>query len=170
MPQFGLHPCPDDNAFRAAIRGKSALECHIGALAQGGIGLCKHPLCLFNGKRFPCQGGFLRLKRKRLDEPDIRWDEVPRFQDDDIPGHEGLGGDRAYRTVAQDGGDGRRHFFQSVHRCFCPSLLDEAQHGIEQYDEQNDQRIGQVADEAGYQRGDKQDEHHEVGKLLQENL
>ena len=147
--------------------GCGALESHVDAVAQGtgvlsgqGVGLLGH------GDRFAREGRFVHLQLRDLDQAQVGRNLVARLQQHDVAGYQHAGGHHLYFAAAQHGGMGRRQLAQRGHGLVCPPGLHEADDGVEHYDDQDDQRVGEVADHAGDHGCAQQHQHHEVLELV----
>ncbi|OPY85109.1 MAG: hypothetical protein A4E72_02030 [Syntrophus sp. PtaU1.Bin208] len=72
-------------------------------------------------------------------------------------------------AVPQNGRRGRRHFLQGLHGLFRPVFLNKTDHGIDDHNHNDGNRIGEISDEAGNNGGGNQDQNHEVPELIQEH-
>ena len=122
------------------------------------------------------KGGLLDLHRGALEHAAVGRDGVARLEHDHVTGHE-LGARQVHElAVAQHLGLRRAHLLQGLESLLAFSLLDHAQHRVDDNDEHDDGDIGKVrlaldhARERADNRGRDQHDDHGVCHLLKEAL
>ena len=70
---------------------------------------------------------------------------------------------------AHDGGRGRGHRLERRHRALGPEFLGKAERGVQQDDRDDDDRVGEIADQAGHDGRADQDQDHQVRQLRPEH-
>ena len=101
-------------------------------------------------------------------EARVRRYPVPCLQQHDVAGHELARWDARLRAISQDPDRGRQHLPERPEGVAGAVFLHEAQHGAEQYDHRDDDRVDDLAQERGQQRRYEQDDDERVLELGQE--
>ena len=122
------------------------------------------------------QCGLFNLHRGALEDAAVGRDGVARLEHDHVAGHE-LGARQVHElAVAQHLGLRRAHLLQGLEGLLAFSLLDHAQHRVDDNDEHDDGDIGKVrlaldhARERADDGGNDQHDDHGVSHLLKEAL
>ena len=110
-----------------------------------------------------------------LDDAAVGGHGVARFQQDDVAGHDLGGVQRLGLAVAQNLAGGGGHGLQRFDGGFGLALLEDAEDGVEQHDDEDDDDLGHAlaADDAGHGRNGgraQQQDQHRVLELVQETL
>ena len=153
------------------MRGGGALESHVSAVAE-----CAHVL---RGERLGLLGHrdglarksrFIHLQLRDFDQPQVGGNLVAGLQQHDVAGHQHGGGYHLHRPAAQHGGVGRGQLAQRRHGLVRTPCLHKADHGIEHHDDEDDQRVGDLAHQPRDDGGTQQHQHHEVLELVGQQM
>ena len=125
-----------------------------------GFGLLGH------GHGFACEGRFIHLQLRNLDQPQVGRDLVARLQQHDVAGHQLSSGQDLHHAAAQHGGVCRRQLAQRSHGLVGAPGLHKADDGVEHYDDEDHQRVGDFAHQPRYDGRAQQHQHHEVLELV----
>ena len=171
LAQLGVHAGGHHQAACPAMRGRGALEGHVGAVAQrahilGGQGL----RLLGYGDGLAREGRFIHLQLRNLDQPQVGRNLVARLQQHDVARHQRRGGHHLHGSAAQHRGVRRRQLAQRRHGLVGAPGLNKADDGIEHHDHQDDQRVGDLPHQARDDGRTQQHQHHEVLELVGQQM
>ena len=128
---------------------------------------------LLGGEGFPCEGGFLGFQLHRAEQAQIRRDQVPRLEDDNVPGHQLPALHPLAFALPQHLGVGGGKLFQGLDGFVRPALLHGADDGVDHHNGQNDEgvHILPIPPDPGHPKGNccrrQQNEHHQILELAQ---
>ena len=180
LTHLGVHTGTDYDGAATAVHPGGAPVAHVLAVAErhvvGAGGELDHVGMLLDGHGLAGKGGLLDLHRGALEHAAVGRDGVARLEHDHVTGHE-LGARQVHElAVAQHLGLRRAHLLQGLESLLAFSLLDHAQHRVDDNDEHDDGDIGKVrlaldqARERADDGGNDQHDDHGVGHLLKEAL
>ena len=180
LAHLGVHTGADHDGATAAVYHGGTHVAHVLAVAErhvvGAGGELNDVGMLLDGHGLAGKGGLLDLHRGALEHTAVGRDGVARLEHDHIAGHE-LGARQVHElAVAQHLGLRRAHLLQGLEGLLAFSLLDHAQHRVDDNDEHDDGDIGKVrlaldhARERADDGGNDQHDDHGVGHLLKEAL
>ena len=180
LTHLGVHTGTDYDGAATAVHHGGAHVAHVLAVAErhvvGAGGELDHVGMLLDGHGLAGKGGLLDLHRGALEHAAVGRDGVARLEHDHVTGHE-LGARQVHElAVAQHLGLRRAHLLQGLESLLAFSLLDHAQHRVDDNDEHDDGDIGKVrlaldhARERADDGGNDQHDDHGVGHLLKEAL
>ena len=180
LTHLGVHAGADHDGAAAAVYHGGTHVAHVLAVAErhvvGAGGELNDVGMLLDGHGLAGKGGLLDLHRGALEHAAVGRDGVARLEHDHVTGHE-LGARQVHElAVAQHLGLRRAHLLQGLEGLLAFSLLDHAQHRVDDNDEHDDGDIGKVrlaldhARERADDGGNDQHDDHGVGHLLKEAL
>ncbi len=165
--ELGLPARGHDHARAAAVGNQGAGVGHRGAIAQrGACGNRPGPLVDRLGLAGQCR--LLQQEAARADQAKVRRHLVARLQDDDVAGHQLLGGDPGPLPLPQHERLGREHLADRIQCPLGPALLDEAHDRIDQNDAQDHRGVDPFAEPRGDQGRAEQHVDQDVVKLGEE--
>ena len=177
LAHFGVHTGRGNDGKCGTVGDGAAGEDHVGTVTDGSVFRYDHIRILFGGNGFAGQSGFLALEADAADEPRIGRDKVARLQPDNIAGNQLRGFDDFFLTVADDAGMGCGQTFERIQRLFGLAFLHHAHDGVEDHDQQDQQRLKEllrVALHTGNDKGDRsggqQNQDHYILELIQKTL
>ncbi len=129
-----------DDGPAGALRNGSAVEDHVGAVAQR-LGLGQRIGLFANRHGFAGQRGFGDAQRRRLKQTAVGGDGIAFSQHDHIARHHIHGVDAHNGTVSQHAGLRGRHLAQRVNGLLRFGLLNIAKHGIQNQNEHDDDGV-----------------------------
>ena len=150
------HARAGDDAFAAAIRHHRAHVGRVLAVAQRRFFLQRHAGFFLDGVRFARQRRFVDLEVDAFDQAQIGGDEVARFEQHHIAGHELASGEFLPVAVADHIGFGRGHLFQRGQGGLGAAFLHHAQHRIQHHNRHDDDGLHPVAQQRGDDAGGDQ--------------
>ena len=136
-----------------------------GVFGEGGVGV------LGDGQGFTGDGGLVRFQASAVQQSGVGRHQVTGFQLDQVTGHQLGGVHAAELVVADDPRLGSAHLPEGVQSSLGAGLLGEGDAGIDQDDDQDDDRVQPVpasAGDEGKSGGGQQNQHHGVFDLVQE--
>ena len=147
-PDLGVHRGCHDNACARALRDRRALEDHVGAVADlrvlvDGVG------GFLDGGGFPGQHGLVDLQIGRLDQPEVRRDDVARLQHDQIARHDIARVDHLVATAPAHAGAHVGDLHQRLHRPRRAQFGEEADGGVDEQKRHDGDTLGQFAEGEG---------------------
>ena len=152
----------------AAGHGR-ALEGHVPLVGQDGVRDRGQGIAgLDGGLGLAGQGRLVDAQCGDVQEPGIRRDDVAGLEQQDVPGDDLRGGDGPRGAITHHPGTRARHLLERSHRPLCTMLLDEPDDPVEDHDREDHDRVLDVPDERGDQRGDEEHHDHRVRELIQE--
>ena len=180
LAHLGVHASADHDGATTAVHNGGAHVAHVLAVAErhvvGARGKLDHVGVLLYGHGLAGECSLFDLHRGALEHAAVSRDGVARLEHDHVAGHE-LGARQVHElAVAQHLGLRRAHLLQGLEGLLAFSLLDHAQHRVDDNDEHDDGDIGKVrlaldhARERADNRGRDQHDDHGVGHLLKEAL
>ena len=180
LAHLGVHAGADHDGATTAVHNGGTHIAHVLAVAErhviGARGELDHVGMLLDGHGLAGKGGLLDLHCGALEHAAVGRDGVARLEHDHVTGHE-LGARQVHElAVAQHLGLRRAHLLQGLESLLAFSLLDHAQHRVDDNDEHDDGDIGKVrlaldhARERADDGGNDQHDDHGVGHLLKETL
>ena len=180
LTHLGVHTGADHDGAAAAVYHGGTHVAHVLAVAErhvvGAGGELDHVGMLLDGHGLAGKGGLLDLHRGALEHAAVGRDGVARLEHDHVTGHE-LGARQVHElAVAQHLGLRRAHLLQGLESLLAFSLLDHAQHRVDDNDEHDDGDVGKVrlaldhARECTDDGGNDQHDDHGIGHLLKEAL
>ena len=180
LTHLGVHAGADHDGAAAAVYHGGTHVAHVLAVAErhviGAGGELDHVGMLLDRHGLAGECSLLDLHRSALEHAAVGRDGVARLEHDHIAGHE-LGARQVHElAVAQHLGLRRAHLLQGLESLLAFSLLDHAQHRVDDNDEHDDGDIGKVrlaldhARERADDGGNDQHDDHGVGHLLKEAL
>ena len=180
LAHLGVHTGTDHDGATATVHHGGTHIAHVLAVAErhvvGARGELNHVGVLLNRHGLASQCSLFDLHRGALEDAAVGRDGVARLEHDHVAGHE-LGARQVHElAVAQHLGLRRAHLLQGFEGLLAFSLLDHAQHRVDDNDEHDDGDIGKVrlaldhARERADDGGNDQHDDHGVGHLLKEAL
>ena len=97
---------------------------------------------------FARQRRFVNTQRMHLQQPEVGRHRIPGLQQHDIPGYKFCRINADRKSVADDLRLQAGHPLQRIQCPLRPVFLIETQEGIEYHDDENDHRIGQIAQQS----------------------
>ena len=175
LTHLRLHTGGGDHSGRRAVGDAAAGKYHVDPVTQGSL-YRDLRLCRFlTGHGLSGEGGLFAFQADRVEQPGIGGDKVPRFQLNDVAGHQLPCFDDLLRPAPDHTGIGRGETFQGLQRTLRLALLHDPHHGVEHHDEQDQGRLKKlpgISLKAGDAERDcrrrQQNENHDVLKLLKE--
>ena len=166
---FGLHPGGTDHGFETTTGDHGIHEHHVVALCQNRR--LRHHIRQFgHGMRFAGQCRFRDFGAVRADYPGIGRNAVAGFEQQDVAGYQIDRLDLLYLTIATHARRRCQHVLQGGQCRFRAMLLKEAEGGIEQHDNADDDGVLEIANRPGEHRGADQDQHQQALELIEELL
>ena len=179
LAHLGVHAGRDDDGTAAAVDHDRAHVAHVLAVAEGDVvrtlGDAQGRDHLVGGHGLAGKGGLLDLEARGLEQAAVGRDGVAGLKQDDVADDELGGGKRDDLAVADDLRHRGGHLLQRGERLLCLGLLHDAEHGVEDDDEHDDDDVGEVglalgdAGRRGDGGGHDQHDDHGVGHLLEES-
>ena len=180
LAHLGVHAGADHDGATAAVHHGGAHVAHVLAVAErhvvGARGKLNHVGMLLDRHGLAGQCGLFDLHRGALEDAAVGRDRVARLEHDHIAGHE-LGARQVHElAVAQHLGLRRAHLLQGLESLLAFSLLDHAQHRVDDNDEHDNGDVGKIGLALDHARkcadngGNDQHDDHGVGHLLKETL
>ena len=180
LAHLGVHAGADHDGAATAVHHGGPHVAHVLAVAErhvvGAYGELDHVGVLLYRHGLAGERGLFDLHRGALEHAAVGRDGVARLEHDHVAGHE-LGARQVHElAVAQHLGLRRAHLLEGLESLLAFSLLDHAQHRVDDNDEHDDGDIGKVrlaldhARERADNRGHDQHDDHRVGHLLKEAL
>ncbi len=120
--------------------------------------------------RFTRQRRFRHSAIHALNQPHIRRRQIPLSQQNNIARHQLTRGNFPHTALAPHTHHRAGQLLQRRHRFFCAILLNEAQHAEHKNDDQNRQRLRQVAQPKREPRRRAQNQNHRLNKLPQQHF
>ena len=121
---------------------------------------------LFHGNRLAREGRLLDFQHGRLGEPHIGRDDAPCLEKHQVPRDDLRARNGRDAAVAKNPGDGGGHLLQGLHGLLGAVLLDDADDGVQDDDDEDGDGVGQLAHEARDDGGGDQDQDHEIPELI----
>ena len=118
--------------------------------------------------RFAGEGGFRHLGGMGGQHARIGRNAVAGLEQQEVAGHEMLRGHERRPGAATHACDGRQHVLQRRQRRLGAMLLEEAECGVEQHHDGDDDRVLEVADRAGQHGCADQHDDEKVPELVEE--
>ena len=135
------------------------------------LGRWRTGVAFFDGGRFAGQCRLVHPQLRHLVQAQVGRHQVAGFEQHHAAGHQVLGLHHLHLPAgAAHGGLRRRQLLQRLQGLVGAPFLPEADGRVEQHDQQDDHRAGQVADQARQHRRRQQHDDHEVAKLVQQAL
>ena len=180
LAHLGVHTGADHDGATTAVHHGGTHVAHVLAVAErhvvGARGELDHVGVLLDRHGLAGECGLLDLHRGALEDAAVGRDGVARLEHDHVAGHE-LGARQMHElAVAQNLGLRCAHLLQRLEGLLAFSLLDHAQHRIDDNDEHDDGDVGKIglaldhARERADNRGRDQHDDHGVCHLLKEPL
>ena len=180
LAHLGIHAGADHDGATAAVHHGGAHVAHVLAVAErhviGARGELDHVGVLLDRHGLAGQCGLFDLHRGALEHAAVGRDGVARLEHDHVAGHE-LGARQVHElAVAQHLGLRRAHLLQGLESLLAFSLLNHAQHRVDDNDEHDDGDVGKIglaldhARERADDGGNDQHDDHGVSHLLKEAL
>ena len=170
LTHFCIHACACDQNNGTAIGHQRAAVDHIHTVAQRQFFLCNGFVALIHVFRFPCQGGFIHLQGIVFQNTAVCRRNVPRFQEQDIPGHQFGCGNFLFFAVSDDSCVRGRHGFQAVQRFLRFEMLGCPQNGIHNQNGNDNNSTFDTAGQGGNDGRNDEDHHQKVCKLFRKHL
>ena len=158
----------NDSGFGAAPEHSSPGIDHI-PLVEIVAALCRIACLLGDRLGFSGENGLVDLQSCRLEQGCVCRHIVTGFQPDAVAADQLPCRKRLPLSVAADGGCGCGETAQGFQCLFCAVLLQKAQNGIEQDNENDGDCIGDLAEKCRDSCGGQQDQHHHIPKLPQKH-
>ena len=173
---LGPHAGRDDHGAATAIGRDRARKQHVAAVAEADIGVDRLRL-LRHRHALAGQGSLVDVEIGAFDDPGVRRNLVPGFDQHDVARHDVVSRDALALAVTNHRrfGSGKRH--QGANRALRPRLLEISEHGVQHDDRQDDDGlVGQRALawilqqplDPRNNRRDEQDDDKEILELLDE--
>ena len=180
LAHLGIHAGTDHDGTAATVHHGGAHVAHVLAVAErhviGAGGELDHVGMLLDRHGLASECSLFDLHRGALEHAAVGRDGVACLEHDHIAGHE-LGARQVHElAVAQNLGLRGAHLLQCLESFLAFSLLDHAQHRVDDNDEHDDGDVGKVrlaldhARECTDDGGNDQHDDHGVGHLLKEAL
>jgi hypothetical protein len=167
--QFGAHPNGHYSAFGRTFDDGCSAEEHTGALGQRGIGFGR--LCAFDhGHRLTGQSSFVDAQVVGLDQPQVRWHDVPALLKDHVAWDQLIDSNLTLLPVATDPDAAFAHLSKRFHGTDRPPLGRKANEPIDQDDCHQSDAFGQFPDRKGQPSGRRKDQKHHALELIQKDL
>src|SRR5674476_72750 len=165
--ELGLHTGCSNDCPPPAVGNHGSLVHHVHPFTQGRIRV-KNPLSILLVRdRLSGERGLICFKRDNLQEPGIGRHPVPFCNENTIPRHK-PGGLNSYAHASPDNlGMRCGHPLQAFQGFFCPVLLDEPYHAVEEDDDEDGNCISPFTKEPGDDRCDDKDQDEQAGELLE---
>ena len=160
----------DDDAFAAAADDDGAREGHVVAIAEGRIRRAHPRRILADGQRFAGQQRLVDVEAVGRKQADIRGHAVAGFKPEDIAGDQLRGIDFVHLFVAEHGGADPQQLLQGTGTLFGAPLLVAADAGVEEKNEGDEDRIGEIAGEERQHGGKQEDVDQRTSELPDEDL
>ena len=180
LAHLGVHAGGGDDHGAAAVGDGGAHVAHVLAVAQGHVGRVLEVDYideLVDRHALAGEGGLLYLKAGAVYYASVCGDGVAGLKVDDVAHYELGAGHDGYLPVAQNLAGRRGHGLQGFDSLFGLALLVHAEDGVDQDDDQDDDRVGDASDallidagDGAYRRGDDEDYDHRIGHLCEEAL
>ena len=171
LAHLRVHACGGDHRSGSSGGDNGGGDDQVGAVAQrgvlgqGGVGVLGHRQGLTG------DGGLVRFQPSAVQQTGIGRHQVTSFQLDQVAGHQSGGVYAAELAVTDDPCLGSAHLPEGVQGTLGAGLLGEGDAGVDQDDDQDDDRIQPVPPSAGKEGesgGGQQNQHHGVFDLVQE--
>ena len=180
LAHLGVHTGADHDGATTAVHHGGTHVAHVLAVAErhvvGARGELDHVGVLLDRHGLAGECGLLDLHRGALEDAAVGRDGIASLEHDHVAGHE-LGARQVHElAVAQHLGLRCAHLLQRLEGLLAFSLLDHAQHRVDDNDEHDDGDVGKIglaldhARERADNRGRDQHDDHGVGHLLKEPL
>ena len=180
LAHLGVHTGADHDGATTAVHHGGTHVAHVLAVAErhvvGARGELDHVGVLLDRHGLAGECGLLDLHRGALKDAAVGRDGIACLEHDHVAGHE-LGTRQVHElAVAQHLGLRCAHLLQRLEGLLAFSLLDHAQHRVDDNDEHDDGDVGKIglaldhARERADNRGRDQHDDHGVGHLLKEPL
>ena len=166
MADLGRHARGGDHELAGPARGVRVHEDHVGAVAErdllavavDGVDALRDRQALAGERRLR------HFERRRVQEPSVRGDDVARLDRDDVAGHELVGRDLGELAVAPNLRLDDHHLLQRGDCCSRLSFLVQAEHGVENGEEEQHEAGAVLAqrDDAAHACNEQHDLHRVV--------
>ena len=167
--ELGVLAGGDDHARAAAVGDQGAGIGHRGAVAQRRAARGDRLDPLVDRLGLAGQRRLLEQEAARADQPEVRRHLVARLQDDDVAGHQLVGGDLGALALPQHERLGREHPADRIQRPLGPAFLDEADDRVDQNDAEDHRGVDPLAEPGGDERRAEQHVDQNVMELGEES-
>ena len=148
LADLGFRSRRDDDAGTASGGDQGSRIGHVEPIGDlGCAGECD--LVFDDGKGLPGQRGFVDAQLGVANDPEISGNLVARLEENQIPRDQIVGGDAALVPVPDHRRLGVHQGAQALQGRLGSGLLDEADHGIDDHDAENDCRVDEFAQDGG---------------------
>ena len=181
LAHLGIHAGAHDHGPAATVHDDRAHVAHVLAVSQRDVVLSlSNGQCvgtLLYGDGLAREGSLLHLHTGGFQDAAVCRHGVARLEHHDITWHQLGRRHRDYAPIAHDLALCGSHFLQRLKRLFGFALLDDAEHRIEDDNEQDDAHVGKAlaaslvdAHGSRYHGRNEQHDDHRVGHLGKESL
>src|SRR5690606_16569711 len=118
--------------------------------------------------RLAGENGLLHGQAASLEQAQIRWHFVPRFEQHNVAGNQGLAFDAATIAIPKNRGFWSQHLANGVDSFFRLALLNKADDAVDDNHGNNDNRIDKMAEQRSDDGGSQQHIDENVMEMKQE--
>ena len=140
----------------------------VGTVADGRVGGGDPLERLAHRERLAGERGLVDLEVVGHDERRVGGDAVPGLQEHDVTRHQCVGRELHHRATAPDAGRVGEHRAEGVEALLRSTLLHEAEQGVGDHHDPDDDRVLQIAHCGGEHRRTDQDQDEEAAELVEE--